>query len=51
VAIAGDDDPLPVLEWPWFTRLRPEPDPLAALDILVGSAAEIVDRVYPCTPL
>jgi AcrR family transcriptional regulator len=47
VAIAGDDEPGPVLERPWFARLRAEPDPAAALDILADSAAEIINRVYP----
>jgi AcrR family transcriptional regulator len=47
MAIAGDDEPVPVLERPWFARLRAEPDPGAALGILADSAAQIVDRVYP----
>jgi AcrR family transcriptional regulator len=47
VAIGGDDQPLPVLDRPWFARLRAEPDPAAALTILAGSATEIIDRVYP----
>ena len=47
MAIAGDDDPVPVLERPWFARLRAEPDPVAALDVLIDSAAEIIDRVFP----
>ena len=47
VAIAGDDEPVPVLARPWYAALRAEPDPLAALTILTGSAAEIIDRVYP----
>ena len=46
-AIAGDDQPLPVLERPWFARLRAEPDPIAALDIVADNATEIIDRVYP----
>jgi AcrR family transcriptional regulator len=45
-AIAGDDEPVPVLERPWFTRMRAEPDPVTALDILADSAAQIIDRVY-----
>ena len=47
VAIAGDDEPLPVLERTWFARLRAEPGPVAALDILADSAAQIINRVYP----
>jgi AcrR family transcriptional regulator len=47
VAIAGDDQPVPVLDRPWFARLRAEPDPVAALGILADSTAEIIDRVYP----
>src|SRR6516225_4017003 len=37
MAIAGDDDPVPVLERPWFARLRAEPDPIAALDIVADN--------------
>jgi AcrR family transcriptional regulator len=47
VTIAGDDEPLPVLERPWFTQLRAEPDPLAALSALADSTAEIIDRFHP----
>jgi AcrR family transcriptional regulator len=47
VAIAGDDQPLPVLERPWFAQLRAEPDPVAALDILADNTTEIIARVYP----
>ncbi len=47
VAIAGDDQPLPVLERPWFARLRAETDPVAALDIVADNATKIIDRVYP----
>jgi AcrR family transcriptional regulator len=47
VAIAGDDEPVPVLERPWFARMRAEPNPLTALDVLADSAIEIIDRVYP----
>jgi len=47
VTIAGDDQPLPVLERPWFGRLRAEPDAVAALDILADNTTEIIDRVYP----
>lgn len=46
-AIGGDDEPVPVLGRPWFARLCAEPDPVTALDILVGTATEIIDRVYP----
>ena len=47
VAVGGDDEPVPVLDRPWFARLRAEPDLAAALDILAGSATQIIDRVYP----
>lgn len=47
VAIAGDDEPVPVLERPWFGRLRAEPDGPAALRIFVDAASQIIHRVYP----
>lgn len=47
IAIVGDDDPIPVLERPWFQRLVDEPDGVAALGVFVAAASEIIDRVYP----
>jgi AcrR family transcriptional regulator len=47
VAIAGDDEPVPVLDRPWFARVRAEPDGPAALSVFVRAATEIIERVYP----
>lgn len=47
VAITGDDEPVPVLDRPWFARLRDEPDGAAAHSIFADSATEIIERVYP----
>lgn len=47
VAITGDDEPVPVIERPWFDRMRAEPDGPAALEIFVAAATEIIDRTYP----
>jgi AcrR family transcriptional regulator len=47
VAIVGDDEPVPVLERPWFTALRETPDGPAALAVFVEAASRIIDRVHP----
>jgi len=47
MTIVGDDEPVPVLERPWFQQLRAEPGAAAALDIFLDTATEIVMRVYP----
>ena len=47
VAIAGDDEPVPVLKRPWYARMREEPGADAAIGIFAEDAATIIDRVYP----
>lgn len=47
VTIAGDDEPVPVLEREWHQRMRDEPDGPRATDIFVTVAAEIIQRFYP----
>lgn len=37
VAIAGDDEPLPVLERPWVQAIRDEPDLSRAVEVLVDN--------------
>jgi AcrR family transcriptional regulator len=47
IAIVGDDEPVSVLERPWFAALRQESDLAAAVRIFVDGASQIIDRVYP----
>ncbi len=47
VAIAGDDEPVPVLERDWVAQVRAEPDGRAALALFVDAAASIMVRHYP----
>jgi AcrR family transcriptional regulator len=47
IAIAGDDDPIPVIDRPSHARLRDEPDCAQALRMFVAAGIEIIERVYP----
>jgi AcrR family transcriptional regulator len=47
VAIAGDDEPMPILERPWFSQMRDEPDGRQTLAVFVAMAADVVARVEP----
>lgn len=47
VAIAGDDEPQPVLERPWVREVRTETGARRALALFVETACEIVARVQP----
>jgi AcrR family transcriptional regulator len=47
VSLAGDDDPRPVLQRPWFDQLRDEPHAQRALAIFAEAAAEVITRAYP----
>lgn len=47
VAIAGDDDPIPVLDRAWARRLIEEPDGVVALGLFATAASEIIERTYP----
>ena len=46
-AVAGDDEALAVLERPWVTALREEPDLRQALRLLVAEGTAIVARATP----
>jgi AcrR family transcriptional regulator len=47
VAIAGDDEPVPVLLRPWRRQVLDEPDGPAALSHFIGAASQIIERHYP----
>lgn len=46
-AIAGDDDPTPLLDRDWMREILDEPDGPKALADFVGVAAEIIARAAP----
>jgi AcrR family transcriptional regulator len=46
-SIAGDADPIAVLERPWFASLGSEPDAATAIGHLVEVAVAIIDRAAP----
>ena len=47
VTIAGDDEPVPLMERPALLAVRAEPDPSRALHRYAAFVAEIAPRVYP----
>jgi len=47
VAMAGDDDPVPILERPWVQQLRDEDDPQRRLRILARNGRLILERTAP----
>lgn len=47
VSIAGDMEPVPILERPWIEQLRDEKDPVEAVALLVREAVRILDRASP----
>jgi AcrR family transcriptional regulator len=47
VTMAGDDDPVPILERPWVRQLRDEDDPRAALRLLARNGRLILERTAP----
>lgn len=46
-SIAGDHEPVPVIERPWVDRLRDETDVTAAVDDLVAELVTIIARAAP----
>src|SRR3954452_13905939 len=46
-AMAGDEQPVPVADRPWFTDALQEPDGLRATRLHVRNIAHIVQRVAP----
>ena len=49
VAVAGDTEPLAVLERPWVAQFQSVPDAASALAILLEHALGIIERVGPVT--
>jgi AcrR family transcriptional regulator len=47
VAAVGDDEPVPLLERPWFQQLQQEPDPRRIIARWLAGSREIVHRVAP----
>ena len=47
VAVAGDGEPVPLLERAWVDQARAHPDPSKRLTIVVMNAAEIAARTAP----
>ncbi len=46
-AMAGDDEPIPVAERPWFTDALAEPDPVRAVRLHARNVCRIARRVAP----
>lgn len=46
-AIGGDDEPIPVLERPWWQEMTDEPDGPRALTVFINSSGEIIRRLSP----
>ncbi len=51
LAIAGDDEPVAVLERPWVVQLRSQPQIRARLRILAREGAHILERRAPIDAL
>ena len=47
IAVAGDDEPVPVLDRGWRQQLRDEPDGARALRVFIDLAQQIIERVHP----
>jgi AcrR family transcriptional regulator len=47
VAAVGDDEPVPLLERPWFMQLQAEPDPRRCVAIWMETSREIMERIGP----
>jgi AcrR family transcriptional regulator len=47
VAAVGDDEPVPLLERPWFTRIQREPDPRRIIELWLANGRQILQRVAP----
>lgn len=47
IAVAGDDEPIPVLNRGWHQILREEPDGPRALRVFIDVARQIIERVHP----
>jgi AcrR family transcriptional regulator len=47
VAAVGDDEPVPLLDRPWLTQIRDEPDPRRVIELWLTSSRGILERVAP----
>jgi AcrR family transcriptional regulator len=47
VAAVGDDEPVALLQRPWWEEVHAEPDPRRALDLWMDASRMIVERVGP----
>jgi AcrR family transcriptional regulator len=47
IAAVGDDEPVALLERPWFERVRDEPDPRRVIALWIENSRTIVERVGP----
>jgi AcrR family transcriptional regulator len=47
IAAVGDDEPVAVLDRPWFDRIGDEPDPHRVITLWVENSRTIVERVAP----
>ena len=46
-AAVGDDEPVPLMERPWFEQITAEPDPVRVIDLWMDGGLEILQRVAP----
>lgn len=46
IAIAGDDEPVPIIERPWFVRSLEETEARLSIRLFVGGAADVIARHY-----
>jgi AcrR family transcriptional regulator len=44
VAVAGDEEPVPVVERPWVRAVLAERDPVVALGLLAANSTQLLDR-------
>ena len=47
VAAVGDDEPVALLDRPWFDRVKDEPDPHRVISLWAENSRAIVERVGP----
>lgn len=47
VAVAGDDEPVPLVERPWVERLQEEPRLGPSLEMLISNSRAILERAVP----
>jgi AcrR family transcriptional regulator len=47
VAAVGDDEPVALLDRPWFQEMSAEPDPVRVIELWMVGGLEILERVAP----